>query len=66
LNEKILKGVGFKARRGLGYTEERKLQNNLKDFVNICVGKAVELCKEEPLFWDNFWNLKYEEIISVN
>ena len=41
-----------KSRRG----QEEVLQNKLKQFGDIFADKAVKLCKEEPLFWDNVYN----------
>ena len=45
-----------KASGKLSPSQEEVLQNKLKQFVDIFADKAVELCKEEPLFWDNVRN----------
>ena len=62
LNEMITKGIRIKAKQELADDVEKVLQANLENFVNICVDKAVELCKEEPLFWDNVYKLRSPEI----
>ena len=41
---------------GLFSEGKKDLENKLKQFVDIFADKAVELCKEEPLFWDNVRN----------
>ena len=45
-----------KASGKLAPSQEEVLQNKLKQFGDIFADKAVELCKEEPLFWDNVYN----------
>ena len=62
LNEMITKAIRIKARQELADDEEKVLQDNLENFVNIYVDKAVELCKKEPLFWDNVLRLIFPEI----
>lgn len=42
-----------KASGKLAPSQEEVLQNKLKQFGDIFADKAVKLCKEEPLFWDN-------------
>jgi hypothetical protein len=41
----------------LSDNENKKLENFLKQFVNIFAEKATELCKINPLFWGNVGNL---------
>lgn len=65
LNEMITKDVRIKAERKLAANEEEILRDNLERFVNICVDKAVELCKKEPIFWDNVHNLRFPEIKRI-
>ena len=62
LNEMITKAIRIKAEQKLEDNEKEALRSNLKKFVNICVDKAVELCKKEPLFWDNVHNLIFPKI----
>jgi hypothetical protein len=45
-----------KASGKLAPSQEEVLQNKLKQLGDIFADKAVELCKEEPLFWDNVIN----------
>ena len=45
-----------KANRKLSSKKEEDLKNKLNRLVDIFADKAVELCKEEPLFWDNVEN----------
>jgi hypothetical protein len=62
LNEMITKAIRIKAGQKLEDNEKEVLRGNLKKFVNICVDKAVELCKKEPLFWDDVHNLIFPKI----
>ena len=50
-----------KASGKLAPSQEEVLQNKLKQFGDIFADKAVELCKEEPLFWDNVKNSIFRE-----
>ena len=50
-----------KASGKLSPSQEEVLQNKLKQFVDIFADKAVKLCKEKPLFWDNVNNSLFRE-----
>lgn len=50
-----------KASGKLSPSQEEVLQNKLKKFVDIFADKAVKLCKEKPLFWDNVNNSLFRE-----
>jgi hypothetical protein len=55
LEKEIMIIAKNKASGKLAPKQEKVLQNKLKQFGDIFADKAVELCKEEPLFWDNVY-----------